>query len=121
VTTLMRRHREILAPKFDQVTSILSKRLGDCEAATWTDPDGGYFISLDVADGTATRVVALAKQAGIAMTGAGAAFPHGRDPRDRNIRIAPTFPSPEDVAVAIDGLATCVLLAATEKLLEKSV
>ena len=120
VVALMRRHREILAPKFDQVTSILSKRLGDCETATWTDPDGGYFISLDVADGTATRVVALAKQAGIAMTGAGAAFPYGRDPRDRNIRIAPTFPSPEDVAPAIDGLATCVLLAATEKLLAES-
>ena len=120
VTALMHRHREILAPKFDQVTSILSKRLGDFEAATWTDPDGGYFVSLDVADGTATRVVALAKQAGIAMTGAGAAFPYGRDPRDRNIRIAPTFPSSDEVAVAIDGLATCVLLAATEKLLAES-
>ena len=118
VTALMVAHREILAPKFDQVTSILSKRLGDCQAATWTDPDGGYFVSLDVADGTATRVVALAKQAGIAMTGAGAAFPYGRDPRDRNIRIAPSFPSPEEVALAIDGLATCVLLAATEKLLD---
>jgi DNA-binding transcriptional MocR family regulator len=117
VAALMRGHREILAPKFDQVTSILSKRLGDCQAATWTEPDGGYFISLDVADGTASRVVALAKQAGIAMTGAGAAFPYGRDPRDRNIRIAPSFPSPEEVALAIDGLATCVLLAATEKLL----
>ncbi|HTF41418.1 MAG TPA: aminotransferase class I/II-fold pyridoxal phosphate-dependent enzyme, partial [Propionibacteriaceae bacterium] len=103
VTALMHRHREILAPKFDQVTSILSKRLGDFEAATWTDPDGGYFVSLDVTDGTATRVVALAKQAGIAMTGAGAAFPYGRDPRDRNIRIAPTFPSSDEVAVAIDG------------------
>jgi DNA-binding transcriptional MocR family regulator len=120
VTALMRRHREILAPKFDQVTSILSKRLGECEAATWTDPDGGYFVSLDVADGTATRVVALAKQAGIAMTAAGAAFPYGRDPRDRNIRIAPTFPSSDEVAVAIDGLATCVLLAASEKLLSES-
>ncbi len=120
VAALMHRHREILAPKFDQVTSILSKRLGDFQAATWTEPDGGYFISLDVADGTATRVVALAKQAGIAMTGAGAAFPRGRDPRDRNIRIAPSFPSPEEVALAIDGLATCVLLAATEKLLAES-
>ena len=120
VAALMRRHREILAPKFDQVTSILSKRLGECQAATWTEPDGGYFISLDVADGTASRVVALAKRAGIAMTGAGAAFPYGRDPRDRNIRIAPSFPSPEDVALAIDGLATCVLLAATEKLLAES-
>jgi DNA-binding transcriptional MocR family regulator len=120
VTELMRRHREILAPKFDQVTSILSKRLGDCQAATWTDPDGGYFVSLDVADGTATRVVELAKRAGIAMTAAGAAFPYGQDPRDRNIRIAPSFPSPDEVAAAIDGLATCVLLAATEKLLGKA-
>ena len=68
-------------------------------------------------DGTATRVVALAKEAGIALTGAGAAFPYGSDPRDRNIRIAPSFPSPEDVAAAVDGLATCVLRAATEQLL----
>jgi DNA-binding transcriptional MocR family regulator len=120
VTQLMRRHREILAPKFDQVTSILSKRLGDYQGATWTDPDGGYFVSLDVIDGTATRVVELAKRAGISMTGAGAAFPYGRDPRDRNIRIAPSFPSEDEIAAAIDGLATCVLLAATEKLLVES-
>jgi DNA-binding transcriptional MocR family regulator len=120
VTELMRRHREILAPKFAQVTSILGKRLGDGQVATWTDPDGGYFVSLDVADGTATRVVELAKRAGIAMTAAGAAFPQGRDPRDRNIRIAPTFPSADEVAIAIDGLATCVLLAAAEKLLRES-
>jgi DNA-binding transcriptional MocR family regulator len=120
VTQLMRKHREILAPKFDQVTSILGKRLGDYQGATWTDPDGGYFVSLDVADGTATRVVELAKGAGISMTGAGAAFPYGRDPRDRNIRIAPSFPSPDEVAAAIEGLATCVLLAAAEKLLGES-
>ena len=119
VAALMRGHREILAPKFEQVTNILSKRLGEYQGATWTDPEGGYFVSLDVADGTATRVVELAKQAGIAMTGAGAAFPYGRDPRDRNIRIAPSFPSPDEVAAAIDGLATCVLLAATEKLLNE--
>jgi DNA-binding transcriptional MocR family regulator len=117
VAELMRRHREILAPKFEQVTSILSKRLGDSQGATWTDPEGGYFVSLDVVDGTATRVVELAKQAGIAMTGAGAAFPYGQDPRDRNIRIAPSYPSADEVAAAIDGLATCVLFAATEKLL----
>jgi DNA-binding transcriptional MocR family regulator len=120
VTQLMRRHREVLAAKFEQVTSILSKRLGDFQGTTWTDPDGGYFVSLDVVDGTATRVVELAKRAGIAMTGAGAAFPYGRDPGDRNIRIAPSFPSPDEVAAAIDGLATCVLLAATEKLLDAS-
>jgi DNA-binding transcriptional MocR family regulator len=120
VTALMRRHREILAPKFEHVISILNKRLGDYQGTTWTDPDGGYFVSLDVADGTATRVVELAKGAGIAMTAAGAAFPYGQDPRDRNIRIAPTFPSPDEVAAAMEGLATCVLLAATEKLLKES-
>ena len=117
VTALMSRHREILAPKFEQVISILNKRLGDYQETTWTDPDGGYFVSLDVADGTATRVVELAKGAGIAMTAAGAAFPYGQDPRTRNIRIAPSFPSPDEVAAAMEGLATCVLLAATEKLL----
>ena len=115
VRELMRAHRAILRPKFDQVAEILTKRLGELELATWTDPEGGYFISLDVPDGTASRVVALAKGAGIAMTGAGAAFPYGRDPRDRNIRIAPSMPTPEDVAAAIDGLATCVLLAAAEQ------
>ncbi|MFP5282608.1 MAG: aminotransferase [Actinomycetes bacterium] len=115
VRALMRQHRAIIAPKFELVDAILTERLGAHEAATWTDPDGGYFISLDVADGTAARVVTLAKAAGIAMTGAGAAFPYGRDPRDRNIRIVPTFPSPQDVTTAIEGLATCVLLAAVEQ------
>lgn len=117
VRALMRRHRQILAPKFAQVHTILQDRLGPHQAAEWTTPDGGYFVSLDVADGTATRVVALARAAGIAMTVAGAAFPYGTDPRDRNIRIAPSFPSPDDVSAAIEGLTTCVLLAATEQLL----
>jgi DNA-binding transcriptional MocR family regulator len=119
VLELMRQHRALLAPKFAQVTEILGKRLGEHGIATWTNPDGGYFVSLDVLDGTATRVVALAKDAGINMTAAGAAYPYGRDPRDRNIRIAPSFPSAEEVATAVDGLATCVLLAATEKLLRR--
>ena len=117
VRELMREHRRILQPKFDEVTGLLQDRLGEFGVATWTNPDGGYFVSLDVADGTATRVVGLAKAAGINMTGAGAAFPYGKDPRDRNIRIAPSFPSPDDVTQAIEGLATCVLLAATEQLL----
>jgi DNA-binding transcriptional MocR family regulator len=117
VRALMRRHREILAPKFAAVHAILQDRLGPHQAAEWTTPEGGYFVSLDVADGTATRVVALARAAGIAMTAAGAAFPYGKDPRDRNIRIAPSFPSPDDVSAAIEGLTTCVLLAATEQLL----
>jgi DNA-binding transcriptional MocR family regulator len=121
VRALMERHRAIIAPKFELVDQILTKRLGEEQVATWTDPDGGYFISLDVPDGTAARVVALAKAAGIAMTGAGAAFPYGIDPHDRNIRIAPTFPSEAEVAAAIEGLALCVLLAATEKLLAEAV
>ncbi len=115
VRQLMRKHRAIIEPKFAQVTTILQARLGEHDVATWTSPLGGYFINLDVPDGTAQRVVQLAKEAGIAMTGAGAAFPYGNDPRDRAIRIAPTFPSPEEVATAIDGLATCVLLAAAEQ------
>ncbi|HEY5820710.1 MAG TPA: aminotransferase class I/II-fold pyridoxal phosphate-dependent enzyme [Propionibacteriaceae bacterium] len=117
VRELMRAHRAIIAPKFATVIKILQARLGDHATATWTHPEGGYFVSLDVADGTATRVVALAKDAGIVMTAAGAAFPYGKDPRDRNIRIAPTMPKPDDVAAAIEGLATCVLLAAAEKAL----
>ena len=120
VRALMRKHRAIIEPKFEQVESILEARLGEHGVATWTRPEGGYFISLDVPDGCATRVVALAKEAGIAMTGAGAAFPYGKDPRDRNIRIAPTFPSPDDVAAAIEGLCTCVLLAVTEQRLAAS-
>lgn len=117
VRALMRKHRDLVAPKFASVLDILQARLGPYQAASWTHPIGGYFVSLDVPDGTASRVVALAKAAGIAMTGAGAAFPYGKDPRDRNIRIAPTFPTAEEVATAIDGLATCVLLAAVEQLL----
>lgn len=117
VHALMDRHRAILAPKFDQVTSTLRERLGDYGVATWTEPKGGYFVSLDVVDGTATRVVELVKAAGVAMTPAGASFPYGKDPRDRNIRIAPSYPSPQELATAIDVLATCVLIAAAEKAL----
>ena len=76
------------------MTTILTDRLGAYDIASWTYPLGGYFINLDVPDGTATRVVQLAKEAGIAMTAAGAAYPYGQDPRDRSIRIAPTFPPP---------------------------
>ena len=115
VRALMRKHRAIIEPKFEQVTSILADRLDAYDIASWTHPLGGYFINLDVPDGTATRVVQLAKEAGINMTAAGAAFPYGQDPRDRSIRIAPTFPAPGDVAGAIEGLATCVLLAAIEQ------
>ena len=112
----MTRHREIIAPKFAEVERILTERLGGLGIAEWTHPTGGYFVSLDVLDGTASRVVQLAKEAGIALTPAGASFPHGDDPRDRNIRLAPTFPPLDQVSEAMEAVATCVLLAAAEKL-----
>ncbi|MGC5167139.1 aminotransferase class I/II-fold pyridoxal phosphate-dependent enzyme [Luteimicrobium sp. DT211] len=114
VRALMRRHREILAPKFGAVQEILEARLGGHGVATWSRPLGGYFVDLDVVDGTARRVVGLAKDAGIALTPAGSAYPYGEDPRDRNIRLAPTFPSMGELREAMDGVATCVLLAAAE-------
>jgi DNA-binding transcriptional MocR family regulator len=101
------------------VADILDDRLGDSKIASWTSPLGGYFVSLDVWPGTAKRTVALAKDAGIAVTDAGASFPYRKDPEDKNIRIAPTFPSLPDLRQAIDGLATCALLAATESLLSE--
>ncbi|BBY33402.1 aminotransferase [Mycolicibacter minnesotensis] len=113
----MRRHQEILAPKFELAAEILQRRLDDAKIASWTDPKGGYFISLDVWPGTARRTVALAKDAGIAVTEAGASFPYRKDPDDKNIRIAPSFPSSGDLRDAVDGLATCALLAAAEHLL----
>jgi DNA-binding transcriptional MocR family regulator len=116
----MLRHQQLLAPKFALVLEILEQRLGDAKIASWTEPKGGYFISLDVLPGTARRTVALAKDAGIAVTEAGASFPYRKDPDDTNIRIAPTFPPLPDLRNAVDGLATCALLAASESLLTSS-
>lgn len=116
VRALMQKHAQILAPKFEAVLEILENRLGEYGVARWTTPAGGYFISLDVVDGTATRVWELARAAGITLTKAGSAFPHGRDENDRNIRLAPSLPPIDEVRTAMDGVATCVLLAALEKL-----
>lgn len=113
----MRRHQELLAPKFALALEILEDRLGESKIASWTEPKGGYFISLDVLPGTAKRTVSLAKEAGIAVTEAGASFPYRNDPEDKNIRIAPTFPATSDLRTAIDGLSTCALLSAAEHLL----
>jgi aspartate/methionine/tyrosine aminotransferase len=112
----MRKHREIIAPKFAAVDEALTGGLAGLEVAEWSHPTGGYFVNLDVLDGTASRVVALAKAAGIALTPAGASFPLGQDPRDRNIRLAPTFPVLDEVRTAMAGVATCVALAAAERL-----
>ncbi|WP_327148815.1 aminotransferase class I/II-fold pyridoxal phosphate-dependent enzyme [Nocardia sp. NBC_01329] len=114
----MQKHRAILEPKFALVLRILEERLGASKVASWTEPKGGYFVSLDVLEGTAARVIELAKAAGIALTAAGSAFPYKKDVEDKNIRIAPSFPALPELERAMDGLATCVLLAAAEKLLK---
>lgn len=116
VRQVMLKHSASLAPKFQAVLRILDERLSDYGVASWTRPEGGYFISLDVLDGTAARVIQLAKDAGIALTGAGSTFPLHRDPNDRNIRLAPSLPPVEELETAMDGVATCVLLAAVEKI-----
>jgi DNA-binding transcriptional MocR family regulator len=112
----MRQHRALIAPKFAAVEEVLSDRLSGRDVATWTRPTGGYFVSLDVLPGTAARVIELAKDAGVALTPAGSAFPGSHDPDDTNIRLAPTFPELPDVRAAMEAVATCVLLAASEKL-----
>jgi DNA-binding transcriptional MocR family regulator len=109
-------HRALLTPKFDAVINALETRLAGTGVAQWTRPEGGYFINVDAAEGTAKNVVALAQKAGLALTPAGATWPHGRDPHDRNLRLAPTFPPLPDVRVASEGIALCILLAAVEKL-----
>lgn len=108
-------HRALLAPKFAAVQAALNHRLAGTGAATWAHPEGGYFISLDALPGTAKQVVALAKDAGLALTAAGSTWPHRNDPNDSNLRLAPTFPSLGDVTVASEAIALCILLAAVEK------
>jgi DNA-binding transcriptional MocR family regulator len=121
VHTHMERHRALLAPKFDLVQRTLGDQLGDSAVATWTVPEGGYFVTLDVLAGCASRVVALAAGAGIALTAAGAPFPYGKDPDDRVIRLAPTYPPLSELAEAMDGLILCIKLAAVEHLLDASI
>lgn len=117
VKDVMHKHAASLAPKFQRVEEILHERLDEYGVATWTEPEGGYFISLDVVAGTASRVVEMAKQAGISLTAAGSSFPLHQDPDDRNIRLAPSLPPVEEVETSMDGVATCVLLAACEHFL----
>ncbi|MGD2175193.1 MAG: aminotransferase class I/II-fold pyridoxal phosphate-dependent enzyme [Candidatus Brocadiaceae bacterium] len=114
----MRKHAAILRPKFAAVQRTLHEHLAGKGVAEWTDPDGGYFVSFDTVDGCAAEVVRMAGAAGVRLTRAGATFPYGDDPRDRNIRIAPTLPSAPEVEQAMEVLATCAELAAVEKLLE---
>lgn len=115
----MRKHAAILRPKFETVLDILEQELGGLEIGSWVKPKGGYFISFDSMEGCAKKIVAKAKEAGVVMTGAGATFPYGKDPEDRNIRIAPSFPTPEELAEAAKIFVLCVKLASVEKLLEQ--
>ena len=116
VRAIMRKHAGSLAPKFTRVIEILQRRLRQYNVAEWTEPEGGYFISVDLLEGTASRVVELAKEAGVSLTAAGATFPLKQDPQDSNLRLAPSMPTIDQLEVAMNGFATCVLLAAIEKL-----
>ncbi|WP_374305856.1 aminotransferase class I/II-fold pyridoxal phosphate-dependent enzyme [Methylocella sp.] len=114
IEALMDRHRALIAPKFEAVAQAFEARLGGTGAARWSAPQGGYFLSVDAAPGTARRVVELARDAGVALTPAGATYPLGIDPQDANLRIAPTVPSLSDVRAASEGIAICILYAALE-------
>lgn len=113
----MQKHAEIIGPKFQVVLSLLESELGGKEIAEWVEPNGGYFISLNTLDGCAKKVVQMAAEAGVTLTSAGATFPYGKDPRDRNIRIAPTFPSIDELKIAIHILCLCVQIASIDKLI----
>ena len=111
---------EFITPRFEIVLNTFQRDLAESDVASWTDPNGGYFISLDVMKGTAGRVYALCKEAGVTLTPVGATYPYGKDADDTNIRIAPTFPTEEDLQEATNVLVLCVKLAALEKLLEEN-
>ena len=117
VKAQMRRQAALIAPKFQLVLEAFDRELAGLGVARWTRPNGGYFISFDGLTGTAARTVLLAKEAGVALTGAGATYPYGIDPDDSNIRIAPTYPSLEELALACELFCLCVRIAALEKLL----
>lgn len=115
----MKLHRNILAPKFKAVINEFENSLGKYGVASWTKPNGGYFISLDVMEGTAKRVYQLCKEGGVTLTTVGATFPYGNDPKDQNIRIAPSYPPVDELMTATRLLCICVKLAACEKLLSE--
>lgn len=114
----MRKHANLLRPKFEAVQDVLDKELSGLGIGSWTKPNGGYFISFQTMDGCAKAIVAKCKEAGVVLTNAGATYPYGIDPKDSNIRIAPSFPTPEEMAVATDLFVLCVKLVSVEKLLE---
>ncbi len=115
----MRKHRELLSPKFDLVVQKLEDSLKETGVISWNKPNGGYFVSVDVMQGTAKKVVQYCKEAGVELTGAGATYPYGKDPRDCNIRIAPSYPPIGELDTAMDVFCVAAKLAAAEKLMEE--
>lgn len=115
----MQKHREIIAPKFKTVLDAFDAHLAGLGIAEWTTPHGGYFISLNTNPGLATEIVRLAGEIGVKLTPAGATFPHGNDSKDENIRVAPTYPSTEDLETAVNVFITCIKLASVRKLLDQ--
>lgn len=113
----MAKHAALLRPKFEAVDEILNRELAGLEIGTWTKPNGGYFVSFDALDGCAKAIVAKCKEAGVVMTGAGATYPYGKDPKDSNIRIAPSFPTLDELKMAAEIFCVCVKLVSAEKLL----
>ena len=113
----MRKHAALMRPKFEAVENVLERELSGLGIGTWTKPNGGYFISFDAMEGCAKAIVARCREAGVVLTGAGATFPYGKDPKDSNIRIAPSFPTPEEMQMATDLFVLCVKLVSVEKLL----
>ncbi len=113
----MRRHADLMRPKFEAVLAVLENELAGTGIGTWTKPNGGYFISFETMEGCAKEVVAKCKEAGVVLTGAGATYPYGIDPKDSNIRIAPSFPTPEEMAIATDLFVLCVKLVSVKKIL----
>ena len=114
----MRKHAALMRPKFEAVEQVLERELSGLGIGSWTKPNGGYFISFDAMEGCAKAIVARCREAGVVLTGAGATFPYGIDPKDSNIRIAPSFPTPEEMQMATDLFVLCVKLVSVEKLLE---
>ena len=118
VMNQMKKHAEILRPKFEAILQVMDQELSGLGIASWTKPNGGYFISFDAMEGCAKKIVAKANEAGLTMTGAGATYPYHNDPQDSNIRIAPSFPTPEELEIAGQVFVLSVKLVSVDKILE---
>ena len=115
----MKKHAEFMRPKFEATLKVLEDELTGLGIGTWSEPRGGYFISFDAMEGCAKAIVAKCKEAGVILTNAGATFPYGKDPKDSNIRIAPSFPTPDEMSEAAELFVLCTKLVSVEKLLEQ--